>query len=175
MPSVPDDPVTTTPAWQAARDLRMGIRSVLSHWSDSQLEISGLKGRVEVLDRQRRLRAKQVDALVEQMETALAARRTKEARERLRSLAFHLRYEREYATATVAKVRGMPNEFHPSVSLNLLQHWNTLAQCLPTTEDVPQGREQNVLRAIIAILRANNMGDLGAMTQVVSEQGANGA
>src|SRR5262245_27201893 len=165
MPSHPPPP-TISPT-KAARDLRLGIRSALNHWVESS-DVQALKNRVDALNHRRFQRAEKVDLAVTQLLAALDARRTKEAREHLSSLVSYLRDERALMDAITMRVADTSDA--RVLSRDLLKHWNELVQCLPTHEDIPVGKEQNVLRAIIAILRANNIGDLGAMTQVVEDQ-----
>jgi|SRR5262245_2413351 len=149
----------------------MGIRSVMKHWQAESLDLRSFKKTQAANNSSRGLCMAQTDETIASLTNALAHRRTVEARELLSSLATHLRHERARTDKVFAAASQLPDEMKQgALSLNLLKHWNMLAQCLPTVEDIPKGREQNVLRAIVAILRANNMGDLGAMTQVVEGQ-----
>jgi hypothetical protein len=172
MPSIDPADLPTLKPWQAARELRTGIRHALVTFNSGGYNMSSLKKLVRSRNERRQQYAAQVDETVKAMYVSLNARRTKEARELLSSLVSYLGAERNYADSAFTHVVELPDHIGGSknVSKSTLEMWNRWVQCLPTVEGVPSGREANVIRAIIAILRANNMGDVGTMTQVVQKQ-----
>lgn len=168
--------VPTLSSIEAAQKLRQGIQHVLNVWKvhpgTSSWNSLDLKKRVEMERARAAQYAERVDLGIAKLEVALVHRRTKEARAHLSALVSNLSSERVRHERAHQQALSLPDNLGGTggwFGLDVLVEWNNLAQCLHTADGIPQGREQNVLRAIIAILRANNMGDLEGMTQLVQE------
>ena len=118
MPIVDPKDLPTLKPWQAARELRTGIRHALNHFVTGSHSMVSLKKLVLSRNERRHQYAAQVDETIKAMHVSLDARRTKEAREHLSSLASSLAAERNYVDSAFSYVLELPDKVGGNSSLS---------------------------------------------------------
>ena len=184
----------TIPPWEAATQLRLGIKTALKNWSgpsasaEKMISFEGFqKRRADIVTWwNSHLERRQItDQRVTKLTAAIERRRVSEMRGALLDLRMAVTQERTYADKAMNRLFGYAPTTYPNggngggVSKQSLEVWNQLAQCLPTVEGLPQDALEMVVRAIVAILRANNIEGIEGVTHITAgvlnqNGGANG-
>jgi|SRR5215471_21776327 len=122
------------------------------------------------------------DVLLGQLEIAVKERRAAVGKDLISRLRFQLAKEatilndtRSHLSRAIEHIPGDEDgsgKKFVQVPKDQFDRIYVLSQCFPTSEDVPFGREANIVRAIVAMLRANDVEGIATVTEA---KGANGA
>jgi hypothetical protein len=173
----------TIPPHQAAQQLRIGIKLALKKSSPAGKLPDVVIAYKSFTDRVSAIRAAHTtyraswlntSEAVEALRQAAKTRRTSEILARLEALQHMIAEERTAARQMWELIRfydpkRYSGEYAGIVDRNLLENWNQLVQCLPTQPDMPTDAAQMMIRAFVAILRANNVEGIEGITHVTKE------
>lgn len=170
-------PLPTVPPIEAAKELRNLTQYLLNNLvPDTSTWATQVRQRLDRMKSYYTMYKADVgktEILLGRLEEAIAARKAVAGRAALNELRMSLNHERTHAAYisnyTDSALSQLPDpENKPSaypVPKDTMQRIHQLAQCFPTTEDIPFGKEANIIRAIVAMLRANGVEGVEKVTE----------